>query len=944
MQHSLQRMLMVLVFCWAGLAYGQGSVKGLMQDAGNKGLLAGVLIEIQSTDFYAQTNSSGAFEITVIPYGQYTIQFTAEGYATETRDININDGVLDLGVILLRPGLENENPAAEDIIPTIMLSDGDIEGGTSGLQSISGVLNASRDVFSSKVAFAWSIARFRVRGYDSKNTTVFMNNIPMNDLESGRPTWWSWSGLNDVMRNRTSSLGLAATNYTFGDIGGASFIDSRASKQRKNLQLTYSFANRSYNHRVMLTYNTGLMANGWAFSASGSWRYAPTGAFVQGTYFNAASYFLSVEKKIKNHSIAFTAMGAPSVRGKAGPAVQELYDLAGTNFYNPYWGYQTSGVTGKRQIRNSRTTDSHQPLFILTHEAQLSEKVNWMTSVSYQFGKYGSSALDWYEAGDPRPEYYRYLPSFIDDRTQSDLVTNNYVADPSRLQVNWDKMYEINRNSFEFFGDANGVVGDTMWGNRARYIVEERRYDSQRLNFNTTLNADVTEFLNIDGGLSYQYYKSKNFKVVEDLLGADYYVDINRFVAQDSGATGNTDVIQNDLLNPNRVLKEGDVFGYNYEAHIHKANAWAQLNFTFNKVDFFVSGQGTYNVFWRNGIYQTGLFPDNSLGKSEEKQFFNYAVKGGLTYKFNGRNYLYANASYRTKAPFFRNAYVAARTRDQVLDGLQNSRNYSIEGGYILNAPRVKAKVTAFYTRFMDEFFQRSFYLDQVSFQNAGGAFVNYVMTGVNKQHFGIEAAGEVSLDSRVSLSAALSVGEYTYISRPQAKFYLDNSPTVEQGARTVYIKDFYIPNTPQMAFNVGMWYRAPKYWSFSFNFNYFHSIWADFFPDRRTEEAVAYTGAQQFQEEFIQPGSDLWRAIVYQEQMPGNFSADIFIRKSWKIKDLYIILGFGMSNILNNTNMRTSGFEQFRFDYRTKEVNRFPTRYYYAYGTNYMLSLTFRI
>jgi len=916
-----------------------------MQDAGNKGALAGVLIEIQGTDFYAQTNSTGLFEITAVPFGEYTIQFSAEGYAIKTQKITIGNAVLDLGVVGLDLSIDDENVGAEDVIPTIMLSDEDIESGTSGTQSISGVLNASRDVFSSKVAFAFGVARFRVRGYDSDNTTVLMNNIPMNDLESGRPTWWSWSGLNDVMRNRESSLGLAATPYSFGGIGGASSLDSRAGRQRKGLRFSYAYANRSYNHRLMLTYNTGLLPSGWAFSVSGSWRYSPNGAFVKGASYNAASYFLGVEKRFKKHSLALTIMGAPSVRGKVAPATKEMFAIAGSNYYNPNWGYQTSGKTGKQQIRNSRMTDSHQPLFILTHEAELSEKTRLMTSVSYQFGKYGSTALDWYDAQDPRPDYYRNLPSYIEDEAQSALAGSLYTNNEALRQVNWDGMFEINRNAYDFVANPNGVQGDTLWGNRSRYILEERRYDSQKANFNMTLNSNVTPFLDINGGLTYQYYNSKNFKVLEDLLGGDFYVDINRFVERDSGAVGNESAYQNDVANPNRILKEGDRFGYDYEAHIHKASAWAQLNFTFSKLDFFLAGQGNYTTFWRQGNVQNGQFPDNSLGNSEIKQYFNYSVKGGVTYKINGRNYLYANGSYQTQAPFFRYAFVAPRTRNQILDSLQSSANYSIEGGYILKAPRFKAKITGYYTKFMNQFFQRSFYLDPGGSILENGQFVNFVMRGVNKQHAGVEIAGEVNLNGGITISAAAAIGEYIYTSRPTATIYSDNSPTKAQDTETVYIKDFYIPNTPQMAFNVGLWYRAPKLWSFSFNFSYFHSNYADINFSRRTEQAVTLTGQEpEHVQEAVEPGSDLWRSIINQEQIPGHFMADIFIRKSWKVKNFYIILGVGMSNILNNTQMPTSGFEQFRFDYREKNVDKFPSRYYYAYGTNYMITLTFRM
>ena len=938
---SLSFVLLFLAFN----SYGQSSIKGIVQDAGNQAGVAGVLVEVQGTDFYAQTNSSGNFQINNIPYGKFTIQFSAEGYILQTKSISTQDGVNDIGTILLIID-GGGNPDAEDIIPTLMLSDEDIESGSSGTQSISGVLNASRDVFSSKVAFAWGASRFRVRGYNSDNTQVFMNNIPMNDLESGRPTWWSWSGLNDVMRNRDSELGLSPSNMTLGDIGGFSFIDSRAGNQRKGLQFTYSYANRSYNHRLMLTYNTGMMANGWAFSASGSWRYSPNGAFIKATHYNAASYFLAAEKRIGKHSIALTVMGAPSVRGKGGPATEEMYTLAGSHYYNPNWGYQTSGKTGKQQIRNSKNTDSHQPLFILTHEAALTNKINWITSVSYQFGKYGSTALDWYDAQDPRPDYYRNLPSYIEDPAQAQLAGDLYSNNEHMRQINWDRMYGINRNSYDFIANANGIQGDTMWGNRARYILEERRYDSQKANFNTTLNADVTEFLNINGGLTYQFYNSKNFKVLEDLLGADYYVDINRFVERDSGLVGNTDSYQNDLQNPNRILKEGDRFGYDYEAHIHKAMAWAQLNFTFNKLDFFVGGQASYTTFWRKGNVQNGQFPDNSLGKSEVFQFLNYAVKGGASYKIDGRNYLFINGSYQTKAPFFRYAFVAPRTRDQVMSGLKSSSNYSFEGGYILKAPRVKAKITGYYTKFENDFYQRSYYLDQGgSEKGIGGNFVNFVMRDVEKQHAGVELAGEVSLDGGFTISAAAALGQYIYTSRPTSSFYLDNAPYITQDEPTIYIKNFYVPNTPQMAFNLGLWYRAPKYWMFSFNFSYTHAAFEDIYFARRTIQAVSNTGqSPEYQEESVEPGSRLWNDIIQQQQMPGNFMADIFVRKSWKVKNFFFILSVGMSNILNNTNMRTSGFEQFRYDFQTKDVDRFPSKYYYAYGTNYMISLTFRM
>lgn len=944
MQHCLSSFWVFLLSLLATGVYAQGNLIGVIKDADNKTLLVGALIELEGTDYFDQTNASGTFELTNIPNGSYTVIFTVEGYTSIKREVTLSDNTVNMGTIELT-NIGVDNPDGEDIIPTIMLSDEDLESGSSNTQSISGILNANRDVFTSKVAFAWSAGRFRVRGYNSDFTQVYMNNIPMNDLESGRPTWWSWSGLNDVMRNRVSSIGLEDVSYSVGDLGGASMIDSRAGSQRRGTSLTYSLGNRSYEHRVMLTHSTGLLPSGWALSGSLSWRYSQNGAYIKGAHYNALSYFLSVERRKGKHSFSFTAMGAPSVRGKGSPATQEQFGLANSHYYNPNWGYQTSGKTGKQQIRNSRVTTSHQPLFILQQKSQLSDKVRLTTAVSYQFGIYGSSALDWYDAQDPRPQYYRNLPSYVADPDMSRRISDLYVFNESVRQVQWDRLYEINRNAVDTILDANGIAGNIVAGSRARYVVEQRRYDSKKANANIFLNANVTDNLTIDGGLTYQYYTSRNFKVLEDLLGADFYIDINRFAERDMGHLGDPSLYQNDIRNPNRILQVGDEFGWNYEAHVHKGSAWAQARLTLPKIDLFISGSGSYTTFWRKGNYQNGLFPNNSLGKSEAQEFWNHTVKGGATYKFNGRNYVFVNASHQTKAPYFRYSYASPRTRDQLVPNINSSMQYSFEGGYVLKAPRVKANITAYYTKVEKDVFQRNFYLDRSGSESGiGGTFVNYIMKGVDKQHMGLELAGEVNLEGNVTLSAGAAIGEYIYTSRPEAFVYQDNSPQVGE-TRTVYLKNFYLPNTPQLVLNTGVWWRAPKFWSFSLNVNYFARNFADINFDRRTNRGVSVTGSPdlQYQQDALKPGTDLWRSILEQEQFGGQFTADIFIRKSWKIKRFFFIISLGVNNITHNIQMKNTSFEQFRFNYRTKDIEEFPPVYYYAFGANYMLNFTFR-
>lgn len=294
----------------------------------------------------------------------------------------------------------------EDItLPTINLSINELEG-LEESQNISSLLQSSRDVFVSAAGYTFGPARYRMRGYDSENTTVMINGVSVNDMESGRAYWASWGGLNDALRNQDINIGINASELTFGGIGGNTNITTRASTYGKGVKMTYSRANRSYSNRLMFIASTGLMKNGWAFTLSGSRRWAQEG-YVEGTFYNAFSYFVSIEKKFNDkHSLGLIGYGSPNKRGRAGVSVQEAYSLAGSNYYNAYWGYQNG------EKRNARIGNYHQPMIMLSHYWTMDDKTKLTSTLYYNFGRGGSTALSWVEADDPRPDYYKNLPSY----------------------------------------------------------------------------------------------------------------------------------------------------------------------------------------------------------------------------------------------------------------------------------------------------------------------------------------------------------------------------------------------------------------------------------------------------------------------------------------------------------------------------------------------------
>lgn len=790
----------------------------------------------------------------------------------------------------------------------------------SGAQNVSGLLQSSRDVFAATAGFNFSAARFRIRGYESNRMVILLNGMPMNDLETGWGTWYKWGGLNDVTRYSETKNWLTSNPYHFGGIGGYSNINAKATGIRKGSRLSYAMTNRAYNHRLMYTYGTGMQSNGWAFAFSLSGRYAYEG-YIDGTFYEAWSYFLAAEKKISsNQSLSLSIIGAPTRRGQQGIATQEAYDLSGDIYYNPYWGYQTL-ADGTRIKRNSRVVDSHMPIVSLAHEWKINESSNLKTSLYSSFGRYGKSSINWYDAKDPRPDYYKNLPSYyagINDPVNEQIMFNNW-QDENNRQIDWDQLYFANsKNIYTLKDDQGNILRE---GLRAKYIVENW-WNNQVAGGLSSVYNKYLDNMTITGGLYVQVQRNHYFKTIEDMLGAEFWVDVDQFAEQDFL---DPNASQNDLQNPYRVVEKGDVFGYNYYIWNMRNALFGQMEYRTNKVDFYAAVELAQKSFYREGLYQTGRFPDNSLGKSAKNSFFNYSAKGGIIYKITGRQFLTVNGAYLTDAPTSRAAYVSPRSRDHIIDNLQNETLYTGDINYILRYPKLKMRLTYYYTERKNVVWSRSFYHDEHK------SFVNYVMTGVDYLHQGLEFGIDGNIFGGLNANAVVAYGQHLYNSRPQAGIYVDNSAEVLDSAKTVYLQNYKIGGMPQSAVSVGLKYSGKQYWFAGVNFNYYMDIYLDPNPDRRTAEAVAgYVDTDP------QPAQ-----ILDQTKLEDGYSVSLFAGKSFKISNYFLNINVNISNLTNNQRFVTGGYEQLRYD--SQNIDKFPPKLGYMYGLNYFVMATLR-
>ena len=131
----------------------------------------------------------------------------------------------------------------------------------------------------------------------------------------------------------------------------------------------------------------------------------------------------------------------------------------------------------------------------------------------------------------------------------------------------------------------------------------------------------------INGGLSLRRNRTEYYSQVKDLLGGDYWADVDKFAERDFGS--NTEAYQNNLDYYNKyghahAAKVGDKYSYDYYAHVLSTRAWASYGFNIGGLGITVGGEVGYAKLWREGLWRKGLFPDNSKGDSRKLDYLTY--------------------------------------------------------------------------------------------------------------------------------------------------------------------------------------------------------------------------------------------------------------------------------------------------------------------------------
>ena len=941
----LKRITVTLAALLAGVAMlaqtPTGGVKGTVVNRADRTPVEGASLKLKAGAAEIgeiQSNAQGQFLFEELADGMYDLVIDAPGYLPTIVNVTVNDGfVKNMFNLSLSPVVSGE-------VDDSSFGEFDLDG--NGYEDTPVILYDQNDVFNNAASYNFSSVRFKARGYASESQDVYVAGVKMNDALTGYSPYSLWSGLNEATRSKASVIGSEISPYGLGSYNGLTNIYATPGQVRPGRRFSVLTNSALYRLRLMGTYAVPENDKGWSYAVSASARLGGND-WIQGVYYRSFAYYLGVEKNWNDvHRLALVTFGAPGRRGAQNASTQEVYDLMGDNMYNSNWGYQNG------KVRNARNRITFEPITFLKYDFTPSKELSASATLLFRTGKNGYTALDWYDAPDPRPDYYRNLPSYFymanEDYNRLNPMKAAWAREAwqtnqaSTTHVDWDRLYSVNRNAA---------------GGRAKYALEERHVDQNDLNLATSLKWRPKTGIILTAGVNAKLNRTEYYKKMNDLLGGEYFLDVDQFAERDYSSS-NT-MIQNDLdyylaNGEPRKVRVGDKYGYDYYAHLLKGAGWVTGKFAFGGLDVTVGGRAGATTFWREGLVRKGLFPGDtsdeygdlitSKGESEKSSFLTYAGKLNLAYSFTGGHRLFANAGYSSEAPYFDKAFLAPRTRNTLVKDLVNTKALSADVNYMYATNGYSLRVTGFYTTITDQTDVMSVYYD------LNNSFGNFAMSGIDERHVGVELGFEVPTPlSGLSVVGAFTTGEYIYTSTPYLTATVDNSSAIiYNNIQVPYWKStpmtdgtfqkHYVPSTPQLAASLGLSYFY-NYWFIDADVDYFANSYLDMSPLSRTDFATAGPDGVITAEEV--------QAMTSQEKFDPAWLVNFSVGKSWYYKRKYQY-GFSLNakNILNKTDVKTGGFEQTRMVDNTVSKSRyynFDPKYFYMQGFNYMLNLYFR-
>ena len=524
---------------------------------------------------------------------------------------------------------------------------------------------------------------------------------------------------------------------------------------------------------------------------------------------------MNIAKKINdNHQLIFTGLGAPQTHGQRVTRMTiDAYQnhpagirYSADNVLDPDLVSVPSGLGHGTYIEDNFY---HKPVFSLNHYWTITDKMDLSTSIYHSTGTGGGGGT-----------YGNTSPFGIERGANGEVLynstyrTNGYIDIASIIEANQD---------------ADELTRDNVSALRAS------RNDHRWSGVLSTLNAELTDDLNLMVGLDVRNYVGKHFRVLTDLLGVDYLIDTDQ-----------------DVNDPNKVVRVGDKIDYNNDGYVRWLGGFGQLEYSKDKLSAFATVNIARNSFKR--VDHFGYLDSDPLQETDWYGFTAFGIKGGASYDINDNNFLFANLGYFERAPFFDTVF--PNFANIANEEAENEKITSYEIGYGYRGNTLKVNINAYWTQWADKAFQTS-----VNTQDGTELFAN--ITGVDAVHQGVEFDFQYNPNPFLSVNGQVSVADNVWANNVNSTIF-DGDQAIE--TFDLYIKDLKVGNAAQTTAAFGVDYTLFQGFKLGAYANYFDNIYANF-------EVLSRTSSED-------EGRQAWKMesfttvdlnMVYDFQLGGN-------------------------------------------------------------------------
>ncbi len=617
-----------------------------------------------------------------------------------------------------------------------------------------------------------------------------------------------------------------------------------------------------------------LMRRGWSMSLYAAAK-GGDDLYVKGVYNNSLDAALRLTKSYDSGA-AFSVIALANVgeRGLRSGSTEEAFTLTGDRLYNPSWGHQAGSV------RNSRVRKDAVPFLMASLSVPVGKSTQMNISVGADYGLRSYSTLGWYDAMTPRPDNYRYMPSYYSSKDVAAAVADEWRAGNERYtQIDWEEMYHQNRMS------ADGAI----------YAIDERVERIANAEFLLRFKTELGQNLSIGYGLRGVYNSSRNYKRMADLMGAVYLRDVDYYLMDDDTFSNS---LNNDLRNPDRLVDEGDRFSYDYalvdralEADVafeYATNRW-QLN-----VDVAVGVQEQF----RRGYFEKELFPDEkSYGRSAKADFAPYTIKAQAGYSISPRHNLSFGAMVARRAPDVKDLFLNPQYNNRLVDNPAEERHMAAELNYKFNSPKVRLMLSAYFNYTDNE---RQVFR---AYDDLSATYCDVDISGLATMRYGTEASAEVRFSKSLRASFSAAAGQYIYSKNPFVTHYADTNNEVVSLRSQSYMSDCYVGGAPMLSATAEVIYLNYRGWVASVGAQLAALRYVDASPIRRTERVALQASASE----------EIYRSFLEQQRLNDAVTVDASVSRWFNVGSSRLSLTLSVRNLLGQKDIVYGGYESSR-------------------------------